>query len=97
MTLKSKVILTLVLAAVLTAGLIALLSFAFFSNPQFPMWSTLALLGSTVIAIIAWVFYYMALSKYRESLNPRKHKYFKKGNRKESRKGTKSRTKSRTR
>ena len=83
MTLKSKKILWLVISLILTAGFFVLLYFAF--ELVFPIWSTLTLLGVTVVTMLSWVFFYMAHSKLIESLNPKKKKYHKKGNRKESR------------
>ena len=84
MTLKSKSILSLIVAIILTAGLLTLLSVAYFNN--FPSWMPLSLLGGMVLLIIAWVYYYIVFTKYQESLNPKKRKYYKKGNRKNSRK-----------
>jgi len=84
MTLKAKMILTLIISIVLTAGLIALLAAAYVYN--FPNWTIFSLLGATVLTIVSWAVYYMARVRFSESLNPKKHKYFKRGNRKESRK-----------
>jgi fatty acid desaturase len=83
MTLKGKMVLSLVIAAVLTAGVLTLLTLAFFW--EFPLWSTLSLLGGTILTMTAWGYYYLAFTKYHESLNPKKKRYHKKGNRKESR------------
>jgi len=85
MTLKGKVILSLVISSILTAGVLALLTFAYFQNPSFPLWSTLSLLGVTVVTMTSWAWYYIALTKHQEALNPKKKKYRSTGNRKESR------------
>ena len=95
MTLKSKTILSLIISLVFTAGFITLLSVAYMKNFTLPF--TLSLLGTVVIAMVSWGFYYLTFSKYKESLDAKKNKYIKKGSRNESRKGVKSRTKSRTR
>ncbi|MCL2694231.1 MAG: hypothetical protein FWE60_03900 [Oscillospiraceae bacterium] len=84
MTLKAKMILSIIIACVLTAGVLALLTLAYLNN--FTVVWVLSLLGGTLIMMVFWCYYYIALTKYQESLNPGKKKYIKKGNRKESRK-----------
>ncbi|MCL2077894.1 MAG: hypothetical protein FWH08_05745 [Oscillospiraceae bacterium] len=87
MTLKTKTIISVVVAGLLTAGLLVFLAVAFFEG--FPLWSSLSLLGATVLTIVAWINYYIMFTKYKDSLNTKKKRYHQKGNRKESRKGIK--------
>ena len=76
-------IFSLIVASVLTAGVFAFLAVAFFQD--FPLWSTLSLLGGTILTMATWAYYYIMFTKHKESLNPVKKKYRKTGNRKESR------------
>jgi len=84
MTLKAKMVLFFILSLILTAGFMALLAVAYIND--FQILFSLLLLGATVATMIFWCCYYMFRTKYKDSLNPKKNKYIKKGNRKESRK-----------
>jgi high-affinity Fe2+/Pb2+ permease len=85
MTLKAKSILWLIISLLLTAGFFVLLYFAF--NAGFQLLYSLTLLVAALVMMVCWICYYLALGKYKDSLNPaKKQKYHKKGNRKESRK-----------
>ncbi|MCL2019777.1 MAG: hypothetical protein FWG70_08470 [Oscillospiraceae bacterium] len=84
MTLKSKCILWFIISIILTAGFFALLTLAFLDD--FFIWLSLSLLAAAIVMMISWIAYYLAFSKYKESLNPKKKKrYHRQGNRKESR------------
>jgi hypothetical protein len=85
MTLKSKATLWLVISLVMTAGFFVVLTFAYLEN--FYVLLSLSLLAAAIIMMVCWVCFYLAHSKYKESLNPKaRSKYLKKGNRRESRK-----------
>jgi len=84
MSLKSKVILWFVISLLLTAGFFVVLTLAFLDN--FYVLLSLSLLVVSIGMMVCWICYYLASSKYKESLNPKKaQKYHRKGNRKESR------------
>lgn len=83
MSLKAKSVTALIMGLAATAGLLVMLTVAFMNN--FIVWTTLCLLAVTIVTMVIWCWYYIALSKYKESLNPKKKKYHTKGNRKESR------------
>ena len=86
MALKTKAVIFLVLSIIATIGMIAMLWVAYDNGGII---ANLGLLAVTLLTIVMWCIWYLIISNYKESLNPKKKKYHKMGNRKESRRKAK--------